>query len=170
MNTKTYKNTLLIVFFALASCTTSFGQQSNKGKKQNEISQIQNLLNSKNYEFIAQTALPVGGRAINLTSAYDVQVLGYTVISDLPYFGRAFVAPIDPSDGGIHFTSNEFGYSLKERKKGGWDIAILPKDAKDIRQMLLNVTESGYGTLQVISNDRQQISFNGYIRERKGKI
>lgn len=88
----------------------------------------------------------------------------------MPYFGRAFVAPMNPSEGGIRFTSTDFNYTVKDRKKGGWDIAILPKDAKDVRQMLLSVTESGYGSLQVISNNRQQISYNGYLMERKGRI
>jgi hypothetical protein len=159
----------LILLFVLASFFQGFAQQTKEEKKQQEYAQIQNLINSKNYVFVAQTVLPLGGRTRNLTSTYDLKVSGDTVISDLPYFGRAFAAPIDPTEGGIRFTSTDFNYNVNERKKGGWDIEILPKDAKDVRQMLLNVTESGYGSLQVISNNRQQISYNGYIKERKGK-
>lgn len=170
MNIKTYKKVLLIFLIALASFKTNLGQETNADKSKNENTEIQNLISSKNYVFVAQTALPIGSRAINLTTAYDLRVLGDTVVSELPYFGRAFVAPMNPSEGGIRFTSTDFNYTVKDRKKGGWDIAILPKDAKDVRQMLLSVTESGYGSLQVISNNRQQISYNGYLMERKGRI
>lgn len=168
MNIKTYKSLLLLGLFTIVGFYTSFGQ-SKDDKKQKEYTEIHNLVNSKNYVFVAQTVLPIGGRSINLTSPYNLKVSGDTVVSDLPYFGRAFVAPIDPSEAGIQFTSTNFNYNLKERKKGGWDIAILPKDTKDVRQMTLNVTEGGYGTLQVISNNKQQISYNGYIRAAKSK-
>ena len=170
MNIKAYNKAIVIILLALAGFKTIYGQEGNENKNVKKSSQIQDFINSKNYVFVAQTALPIGGRAINLTSPYEVRVSGDTVASDLPYFGRAFVAPMNPSEGGIHFTSTNFDYTVKGRKKGGWDIAILPKDSKDVRQMLLTVSESGYGTLQVVSNNRQQISYNGYVKERKGRV
>ena len=98
-----------------------------------------------------------------LTSVYDLKVSSDTVVSDLPYYGRAFVAPIDPAEGGIHFTSTQFTYTIKEKKKGGWDVSIVPKDIHDVREMQLSVSEAGYATLQVTSNNRQLITFTGYL-------
>jgi len=155
--------------FALVSSTITFAQDSKEEEKQKDAQQIENMIQSKNYVFIARSALPMRGRNINLTSIYDLKVSGDTVISDLPYFGRAYSAPINPAEGGIHFTSNDFTYNLTERKKGGWDITILPKDTRDVRQMFLTVSESGYASLQLTSNNRQAISFNGYIKERTNK-
>src|SRR5215212_1991143 len=170
MNMKAYNKAIVIILLALAGFKTTYGQEVNENKNLKRSSLIQDLIDSKNYVFVAQTAIPIGGRAINLTSPYEVRVSGDTVASDLPYFGRAFVAPINPSDGGIHFTSTNFNYKVEGRKKGGWDIEILPKDSKDVRQMHLTLSESGYGTLQVVSNNRQQISYNGYVKERKGRV
>ena len=170
MNMKAYNKAIVIILLALAGFKTTYGQEVNENKNLKSSSQIQDLIDSKNYVFVAQTAIPIGGRAINLTSPYEVRVSGDTVASDLPYFGRAFVAPINPSDGGIHFTSTNFNYKVEGRKKGGWDIEILPKDSKDVRQMHLTLSASGYGTLQVVSNNRQQISYNGYVKERKGRV
>ena len=170
MNIKAYHKAIVIILLALAGFKTTYGQEVNENKNLKRSSQIQDLIDSKNYVFVAQTAIPIGGRAINLTSLNEVRVSGDTLASDLPYFGRAFVAPINPSDGGIHFTSTNFNYNVEGRKKGGWDIEILPKDSKDVRQMHLTLSESGYGTLQVVSNNRQQISYNGYVKERKGRV
>ena len=68
--------------------------------------------------------------------------------------------------GGLNFTSTEFQYNLKSKKKGGWDITIKPTDIKDVRQMFLSIGENGYASLQVISNNRQTISYYGYITEK----
>lgn len=162
MNIKTYRKALLVFLVALAGFKINYGQGTNTEKSKNNA-ELQNLIDSKNYVFVAQTALPIGRRAINLTSPYDLKVSGDTVVSDLPYFGRAFVAPMDPAEGGIHFTTANVSYSIKDRKKGGWEIAILPKDAKDVRQLFLTVSEDGYASLQVTSNNRQSIGYNGYI-------
>ncbi len=169
MNLKTYIRAIVIILLALSSVKTNFAQETSENKN-GKKSEIQNLVNSRNYVFVAQSAFPMGGRSINLTTPYDVRVSDDTVASDLPYFGRAFAAPLNPAEGGIRFTSIDFNYHVKDGKKGTWDVTISPKDSKDVRQMLLNISESGYGTLQVISTNRQQISYRGYLKEKKGKI
>ena len=105
----------------------------------------------------------MSGRTRQLTSDYDVKVTKAQVVSYLPYFGRAYSAPIDPSQGGIQFTSKDFDYTTTPRKKGGWDIQLKPKDYRDVQQMSLSITEDGYASLQVTSTNRQLISFTGYI-------
>jgi hypothetical protein len=77
----------------------------------------------------------------------------------------AYSAPIDPSQGGIKFTSTKFEYIKQPGKKDGWDITIIPKDASDVQKLYLHVTSKGYATLQVTSTNRQPISFNGIIEE-----
>jgi len=128
--------------------------------------EIKGLIEAKRYVFIAQSATPMGGRFIQLTSPYDLKVRPDSVISYLPYYGRAYSAPLDPSKGGIQFTSTDFEYTQAARKKGGWEILIKPKDVRDPRQLSLTIGAGGNATLQVVSNDRQAISFNGYIADK----
>ncbi|MEP7319290.1 MAG: DUF4251 domain-containing protein, partial [Panacibacter sp.] len=90
-----------------------------------------------------------------------------TIISYLPYFGRAYTAPISPEDGGINFTSTDFEYTTALRKKGGWSIEIKFKDQSQVREMNLTIFDNGRADLFVSSNNRQSISFSGNIRERK---
>ena len=156
----------LLIMASVITDQAAYAQDSKKDKKEQRRDEIANLIQSKSFVFVANTAFPLGGRTINLTSLYNVRLSADTVVSDLPYFGRAFVAPINPSEGGIHFTSTKFSYDIKERKKGGWNITILPNDTKDVRQMYMTVSEEGYASLQVTSNNRQNISYSGYIRAR----
>ena len=128
---------------------------------------FQDLVRSKSFRFVAQSAMPLRGRTIQLTSQYFMKVMPDTIICDLPYYGRAYSAPIDPTEGGINFTSTDFDYDVANRKKGGWDITIKPKDTRDVRQLTLTVSENGYGTLIALSNNRQQISYYGQIEAIK---
>ena len=111
----------------------------------------------------------MSGRTRQLTPDYDLRVSKTEITSYLPYFGRAYTPPIDPSRGGIQFTSKDFDYTATPRKKGGWDVTIKPKDYQDVQQMSLNISASGYATLQVTSSSRQPISFNGYIKAPRVK-
>ena len=150
---------LLLVLAAGTACmSTSQAQENNKN--------FESILSSKNYVFVAQSANPVGARFRQLTSEYDLRVLGDSIVSYLPYFGRAYSAPIDPTKSALVFTSTDFDYQQTSRNKGGWIVTIKPKDVQDVRQLMLTVTEKGSASLQVISTNRQQISFNGYIEPR----
>src|SRR5271169_4609287 len=74
-------------------------------------SDIKNMIESGKYIFIAQYAMPMRGNNIYLSSEYDLSVSKDSIISWLPYYGRAFQAPIDPNEGGIKFTSTKFKYT-----------------------------------------------------------
>lgn len=154
---------LAFILLALAAGTAC----SSSSQAQDGNANYESIIGSKNYTFIAQSVTPLGGRNRQLTSDYDLRVLGDSVVSYLPYFGRAYSAPVNPNEGGIQFTSTQFEYQTVPRSKGGWIITIKPTDAKDVREMNLTVTSKGYATLNVISNNRQSISYNGYVQARK---
>jgi hypothetical protein len=160
-NMKYLKAVSLMMILAAASFNTLRAQDDKKDQE------VKKLIEDKNFVFFAQTASPTGAPLRQLSYGFDLRVLGDSVVSYLPYFGRAYSAPIDPSDGGFHFTSTSFDYKVIDRKKGGWDIIIKPKDTKDVREMALTTFDNGSSTLRVMSNNRQPISFNGYIAARK---
>lgn len=160
---KRLQNIILVI---LLSTNVLYGQKKNDLKKD----AIEQMITNHSYVFKAQTVLPTGAVPNRqLTSDYDLRVSRDTVVSYLPYFGRAYTAPMDPTKGGIQFTSVKFDYKETKRKKGGWDIIIKPQDTPDATQLILNISEAGYASLQVLSNNRQPISFSGYIVERKAK-
>jgi hypothetical protein len=145
---------------------TSFAQNKKDSLK---IAATTHWINDQDYTFKAQTTTPLSGRLRQLTTEYSVQVSKDMVISQLPYFGRAYSAPLNPSDAGIQFISKDFEYHSTPRKKGGWDITIKFKDAKDVQLMQLTVFNNGTANLQVISNSRQSINFGGYVTATEKK-
>src|SRR5690606_13789712 len=97
-----------------------------------------------------------------LNGGYDVKVTPDSVIAYLPFFGRSFVAPMDPTNGGIKFTSTDFSFT-KELKKKNYEITITPKDVRDIQQLYFTISPGGYAYLRGQSINRTPISFNGII-------
>lgn len=143
-------------------------------------------IKARSYTFVANTAIPMSnmdvsrvlermpgnmnaGGSINLTgSQYDLRVTQDSIVAFLPYYGRAFTAPIDPNEGGIKFTSKDFTYKESISKKGAYTIQINTKDVKrDNYRLTLNVSQNGYATLIASGNNKQPITFNGILDEPK---
>ena len=122
---------------------------------------------SKNYIFKAQTASPQRGGFRQLTSDYDFVVRPDTLVSHLPYYGRSFSAPINPTDAGLMFTSMNYEYSIKKKKKNKWEVTIKPNDVSSVRDLNLTVFDNGRASLRVNSNDREAITFDGYLKVDK---
>ena len=149
----------IVPFLFLAFCI-------NPAKAQSKKTSIETMLNSRHFIFRVQTIFPTGAISRQSIGEYDLKLKGDSLISYLPYFGRAYTAP-PPGDQGYNFISTGFQYSSKTTKKGGWEILIKPNDIRDFREFSLTISEKGYGTLRALSNNRQPISYSGYITTSK---
>ena len=160
-----------ILFLIIAVLLYSEGNSQTKAeKKATQEAQVKQLVESQNFIFLAQTMYPQGGRSRQITGDnYSVVVSKDTIKSDLPYIGKAYSSTPGSTDGGIRFTSIQYIYTLVPGKKSGWNITIKPQDQNDVREMTFIITESGSTTINVLSNNRQSISFLGTIEERKKK-
>lgn len=153
-------------------CLGTQAQTARSDKKATRAAEVKKMINKMNYVFNATYVNPLRGGGKALTSEYDVTVSKDKLVVYLPYFGRAYSAPMDASDGGIKLNTTHFDYKVTENKKGGWDTAIKPKEkgtqgSKDVQQLRLTISADGYGTLQVTGLNRDPISFNGNIEEIK---
>jgi hypothetical protein len=157
---------LMVLFFS--SCAS---QKATTGSRQDYSS----LIESRRFTFKAQTVIPTedsrfnprfmfpnGNNLYQLSSGYDVKITPDSVTAYLPFFGRSFTAPLDPTKGGIQFTSTDFDYKQSIKKKN-YQITITPKDARDIRSLSLTITPAGYAYVQVSSMNKTPISYNGII-------
>jgi len=167
---------LAIISALILSCfQTVLAQKTSRAEREAaKIAKVKALLDARNYVFQADYVIPQRGNSKSLTFGYDMVVSKDTLQTYLPYYGQVTLAPTDASDGGIKLNTTNFSYEAKASKKGGYEITIKLKDnfnqgSKDVRYMRLNVSATGYASLQVISNNRDPISFNGTIEDRKQK-
>ncbi len=142
------------------------------------------LMSSNQFTFMAKRANPTNFDVINvinaLPNANSARMLdldyGYTVVIkekeievNLPYFGRMFNPSYDTSKNSYNFTSKDFTLSKVQNKKGNWVYTINPKDVSNIRVLYIEVFKNGNAYLSIDSNDRQAISYDGYIMKNEIK-
>ncbi|HVW95005.1 MAG TPA: DUF4251 domain-containing protein [Mucilaginibacter sp.] len=169
---KNLKKLLLMLLTAFIGLPLAVRAQSQKPDAKTE--KVKALLDERNFIFEATYVIPQTGISKSLTYGYDMTVSKDTVTAYLPYYGRVTLPPVDPTDGGVKFTTISFDYKTIPKKKG-YEILITPKDimeqsgSKDVRYVRINVSLNGYATLQVISNNRDPISYNGTIVPRESK-
>ncbi len=147
-----------IVIFTVVGCKTKGLTPEQEAK----IAALTEKIDSRNFIFMATSANPYNFRSVPLTSEYYLQVRNDSIISNLPYFGRSYVAPVDPDKIGVKFISTDYGYSIKS-KKGLWEITIIPKDAGEVRKVFMSVGNTGYTTLNVQLTSKQPISYYGTV-------
>ena len=157
---------ILLFFSAFLAGTLliSCGTTQTAAEKEQKMLRIKEKIDSHTFTFNAETAYPMRFRPVHLTSSYDLKVSKDTLQVFLPYFGRAYVAPLDPTEGGIKFTSTKFEYSIAEGKRSGnWKVTIKTFAAGRSWLLFLDIWENGTARLMVNDAYRQSISFDGYI-------
>jgi len=158
---KTYKLFSAVIFLIAFIAATAVTAQKQPGAK---AIAIKNAVDSQHYTFSAQYANPLRGGQRYLTSQYTIIVSKNNIVCDLPYFGQSTTAPLPGSEGGIHFTTSNFTYSVTPTKKSGWEVNIKLKDVNEVEQLSLSIFSNGTATANVTSTHRDPISFNGYVR------
>lgn len=160
MKAKLHIVILALLSIGLASC----GSTITTAQKQENASIIRQKVNDANFTFTAKHAYPTSFKSIYLSPFYSVKVSSDTISSHLPYYGRAYSAPMDPTEGGIKFTSTAFDYDVKQGKKSGnWIVKIKVNNKGNHISLLFDVWENGTARLTVSDSKRQPISFEGDI-------
>jgi hypothetical protein len=166
MKTKFFLRFILFSFLILVTSLLLYSCSSSNKVAKLSSDEIKNVIDSSQFIFIAERVNPLRGSTRYLTSRYEVIIKKDTIDCDLPYFGRAFQAPIDPSKGGIRFVSSDFSYSTNSKNEHEWQVILKPNDA-DEQQLLFDIFNNGTATLNVVNTHRDPISFYGHIERIK---
>ena len=138
------------------------GSESTKTSKEAET--FKTAVENRQFVFQAQTAQPMAWRSVNLSYGFHLKVSPDNIEAYLPYYGRAYKAPLSYEESGVKFNSHDFDYQVKEGKDGRLDITIKPKDVTGKNYILyLSAFPEGSCSLSVQDPDRQHIHFNGIL-------
>ncbi|MDD4777389.1 MAG: DUF4251 domain-containing protein [Fermentimonas sp.] len=160
----TYGLLSLFTIIFLSAC----GSTQTAAERAQLAAEIEDAVEMSDFTFEATYAYPTGFKSIYLSPYYEVKVSADTVKAYLPYYGRAYTAPIDPREGGYNFTSTDFVYEVISGKRAGnWLVNIIINDLD--RQVVFNfdIYENGTGRLSVNDVNRQAISYHGNIKTEK---
>ena len=144
------KKQILMLLLALLVGLPTLSAQSKKEKKEQKKEAVKELIVSENYKIDVNTAMPMRGRSIPLTSLYSLEIRNDSVISYLPYYGRAYSIPYGGGNG-LNFKAPLKEYNMKLDKKG---------NKFDFR---VKVYSNGSTSIDVNMQNRQSISFQGEL-------
>lgn len=137
------------------------------------------LVNSKEFTFHAERANPTNYDVINVMNSmpnststrilqlngdYTVELKNNNLEVVLPYFGRLFNPTYgNTSNNSYRFTSKDFTVDKSQNKKGNWIVKIKPNDVNNVDQIIIEVYKNGKAFTSVRSNDRQPITYDGFV-------
>ncbi len=158
----------ITIYVGLIILTTLFfnacGISQTAAEKEQQAAEINEAVMNSDFTFKAKFAYPLGFRSIYLPPSYDVVVLPDTAKVYLPFYGRAYKAPIHPGDGGYLFTSTDFEYQISPGKNDkNWIVKMIFNDRDRPIEFLFDIWNNGSTHLSVNDMDRQSISFQGEI-------
>jgi hypothetical protein len=152
------------VLFSLLIVFQACGTTRSAAEKKMLAAEIEDGVANASFIFEASYAHPTGYRSVYLSPYYDVKVTPDTIRAYLPYYGRAYRAPMDPREGGYNFTSTEFQYRYQPgKRKGNWIAEITILDLDRAVSFNFDIWESGSARLVVTDMNRQPISFQGDV-------
>ncbi len=156
--------------------------QSCTAQNTSDATVVNSLVSSEEFTFHAERANPMNYDVINVLNGipnnpstrilqldagtYTIELKKDKMEVVLPYFGRAFNASYG-KDNGYRFTSKDYTISKSQTKKGNWVFKIKPNDVNNVSDINIEVYKNGKAFTSVRSNDRQPITYDGYISKNE---
>lgn len=169
---------LTIMLLGLSACSTT----KNNIERTAEQEKIATMIQSGNFVYNAKNANPLrvdvldilpagaGQQLRQLSPGYFVSVTKDSLRVHLPFYGRSHQAEMDLTKSGINFETTNFKYSYETTRKGYYIATIDVNGQNSASKLTLNISQSGYATLQVQSTHRDPMSFYGQIDAQKSDI
>ena len=105
---------------------------------------------------------PRNGKAKTVSSDYGLEVKGDTLVSYLPYFGRAYNVPYGGGKG-LNFTGTFTEYHSKKLSNGATQVLIKVKNEEDVYEFILEIFDNGSTSIDMNSRERESINYSGNI-------
>ncbi len=146
----------------LAGCSTSATTSTRKERKEDMKTAVKERVESGSYRILVNRAMPLGGRSVNLTSVYSLEVRNDSVYSYLPYFGRAYSVPYGGGKG-LTFNAPVSQYDLSYSKRGAAEVKLVARNNEDTYTFTITVQPTGTAYISINMYNRQTISFDGEL-------
>lgn len=149
----------LLVMVMFIGCKVS----EEKAAQMAELSaKVTNALNNRDYKIAIDRMYPMRGSSRHVTYGYSVEVRNDTLISYLPYFGRAYNVPYGGGKG-LNFTAPISSYQEFMKRNGQRHIEIGVTNDEDTYLYTIEVFDNGNSSVDVRARQRERISYSGNV-------
>jgi len=167
MKTNILMTSILLIFSLTTGYAKIQGQDKKADKAERRLElqkQIESIIDSKQFVFVASRALPMWGTSIFLT--FNSNYLKFdpsSIESYMPFFGDTYSSEYN-ADPGVKFVGKPNQFEIKKLKKDkGYDIRVEVSLPKDTYSIFVHVSTDGDANLTISSFNRSSISYVGSI-------
>ena len=150
--------TLAIALFASCASTQTPGL-SKAEMKRLQAEKVRQALYDRHFTINVTSAHPTSFPPVNLTSPYSLEVRGDSIISYLPYYGRAYSVPYGGGKA-LNFSGKMSGFDLSRTKKE-YNIKLAIENDEDKYLYYIDVFDNGHASILVAPQNRTDILFYG---------
>ena len=143
----------------LSGCATS---EERAARAAEQAAKVKTALTERNYKISVDRMYPMRGSSKTVSYGYSVEVRNDSLISYLPYFGRAYSVPYGGGKG-LNFSERIGSYEEALLKNGKHHIEIGVTNEEDTYLYTIDVFDNGSSTIAVQSRQRESISYSGRI-------
>jgi len=147
---------LSVIILMIACGTLSPAEQAEQARK------IKTALDERRYKIDIRMMYPRHGPSKSVASNWSLEVRGDTLVSYLPYIGRAYNIPYGGGKG-MNFTALIGSYTEEEGRKGERLITMSVDNEEDQFVYRLEVFSDGQATIDVQPREREAISYSGEL-------
>lgn len=157
---------VLLLGVALLFGGQSLFAQSKKEKKEQKELEVKEMIEGGRFAIDVNRAVPMSGRAINLNSSYSLELNGDSVVSFLPYYGKAYSVPYGGGNS-MDFKTTFSEYDLSYNKKGTATMKFRARTDDDTYAFTIEVFSNGSSTIRVTPVNKQGIIYYGELAPKK---
>ena len=147
----------LTAWVMLVGCATA---EERAARAAEQAKAVKTALQERNYQIAVNRMYPSRGASKIVSSGYTVEVRNDSLISYLPYFGRAYDVPYGGGNG-LNFSAPIRNYKESQTKSDLRHIEIDVKNDEDTYLYTLDIFDNGSADINVRSRQREPISFSG---------
>jgi hypothetical protein len=153
---------LAMMLMLFANVTVS-AQKKSKAERKAEIARVvKQKVEDKHFKVIVDMAYPMEGPTIPLNQLYSLEVKGDSIISYLPYYGRAYSIPYGGGKG-LNFEGTIKKFRISYPKESSMRVDFEVTNDEDYYMYALDIYNNGNTSIVVIPQRRNSINFTGKI-------
>ncbi len=162
-----HKGIMMIVVGAVLGIITACSTMTAAERAERALA-VEKALELRHYVVDVQMMYPYRGQAVNVTSTYSLEVKGDTLVSYLPYFGRAYNVPYGGGKG-MNFTSLISSYEAVKDRQGRTHVRLVTDNDEDLIVFELEIFDNGHAAIDVHAREREPISYSGQLVDKEDK-
>lgn len=150
-----------MIAIGLAACSGSRLTAAEKQQKAQRTAEVvAQKMNDRRFVIEIDYMNPKYGPSKHVSYGYSLEMKGDSIVSYLPYFGRAYMVPYGGGKG-LDFTATISNWQLSQKKDGMQEGLVEVNNGEDRLFYRIDVYNDGTSSIDVWANERDPISYSG---------